>query len=86
MLAFFKLAAVSVNRQRTFRTVVAAHLVAVGIIFLAMMSRRCGPLTLGNVLLIAGIIEGALLIGAHIGPGTLGVIILRKGEAANVAP
>ena len=63
MLAFFKLAAVSVNRQRTFRTVVAAHLLAVGIIFLGMMGRRCGPLTLGNVLLIAGIIEGALLIG-----------------------
>ena len=26
------------------------------------------------------------VIGAHIGPGTLGVILLRKGEAVNVAP
>ena len=63
MLAFFTQAAVSPNRQRTFRTIVVAHLLALAIVFLGMMWKKSGPLLLGNALLIAAIIEGALLIG-----------------------
>lgn len=63
--AFFKLAAVSSSRQRTFRTVVACHLAGIGFVFAAMqLVGAWNPrLLLGNVLLVAGIVEGALLIG-----------------------
>ena len=63
MLAFFKLAAVAPNRQRTFRTLVAVHLVAMAFLLLAMLWHKATPLLTGNVLLVAGICEGALLIG-----------------------
>ena len=63
MLAFFTLAAVAPNRQRTFRLIVVAHVVALALVFVGMVWKKSGPMMLGNVLLIAGIIEGALLIG-----------------------
>lgn len=65
MWAFFTLAAVSTPRQRAFRALVALHLAMLLIVFLGMLWRRSifGPVLLGMTLLIAGIIEGALLIG-----------------------
>ena len=65
MLPFFTLAALSPSRQRTFRTLMIAHLTALGItaIGLHFLKASLRPLAVGNVLLIAGIIEGALLIG-----------------------
>jgi hypothetical protein len=63
--SFFHLAAVSPGRQRTFRYVVSAHLLVLAGCVVGM--RWQGPVPpavlLGNVLLIAGIVEGALLIG-----------------------
>ncbi len=63
MLAFFTLAARSRNRQKTFRTLLTVHLIALAFLFAAMVWRKAGPMVLGQVMLIAGIIEGALLIG-----------------------
>lgn len=65
MLPFFTLAAVSPNRQRALRTMLIAHLAALGIATLGlhMIGARARPLVVGNVLLILGIIEGALLLG-----------------------
>jgi hypothetical protein len=63
--SFFHLAAVSPGRQRTFRYVVTAHLLAMAGCAVGMRLRATLPpgVLLGNVLLIAGIVEGALLIG-----------------------
>ncbi len=63
MLAFFTLAARSRNRQQTFRTLLTIHLIALALIFLAMVWRKAGPTALGQSMLVAGIIEGALLTG-----------------------
>ncbi len=65
MRAFFTLAAVSTNRQRTFRTVVIGHLTLLLIGFFVMLLRPAlsGPVLFGATVLVAGIIEGALLIG-----------------------
>jgi hypothetical protein len=65
MLApFFKLAAVAPGRQSAFRCLVAAHLVILGGgVGLVLYMRPAGTLLLGHVVLIAGIVEGALLLG-----------------------
>src|SRR5262249_3578196 len=65
MQAFFTLAAVSNNRLRTLRAVVAGHLVLLLLVFLGMLwrSSALGHVLFGESLLVAGIIEGALLIG-----------------------
>jgi hypothetical protein len=65
MLApFFTLAAVSPGRQYTFRCLVAVHLVALGCGFgLVEANRPHGAPIVGHLLLVAGIIEGALLLG-----------------------
>ena len=65
MQAFFTLAAVAPHRQRSFRTVVIAHLVMLLILFAGMLWKPAamGPVLFGEIVLIAGIIEGALLIG-----------------------
>ena len=65
MLAFFRLAAVAPNRQRSFRTLVVAHALMLGVMIIATSWRRValGPVLLGQVLLVAGIVQGALLIG-----------------------
>src|SRR5262249_12291925 len=65
MRAFFILAAVAPNRQRSFRTLVVAHAMMVGTLLGGMLWQRtaAGPMLFGQILLVAGIIEGALLIG-----------------------
>ncbi len=62
---FFALAARSPTRQAAFRRAVAAHLVLLGGTVVAMLrqSPPAGLQLLGNVLLTAGIVEGALLVG-----------------------
>jgi hypothetical protein len=65
MLAFFTLAAVAPNRQRAFRALVVGHLVMLLILFMGLLWRPAttSPVLFGEVVLVAGIIEGALLIG-----------------------
>src|SRR5262245_54292757 len=65
MLPFFTLAALSPSRQRALRTLLAAHLAALGLTVLGLQwaGALARPLAVGNVLLILGIIEGALLVG-----------------------
>src|SRR6185437_4200635 len=58
MLPFFTLAMVAPHRQKALRVAAVAHAAA-----LAALLAGAGPLLIGNALLIAGIIEGALLIG-----------------------
>jgi hypothetical protein len=64
---FFRLAAVSPTRQRTFRCLLTTHLVvialAVGATMLKGVGRSRDTMLLGNGLLVLGIVEGALLIG-----------------------
>src|SRR5688572_24836961 len=65
MRAFFTLAAIAPNRQRTFRTLVVAHLTLLLILLAGMAWKRsvCTPVLVGQIALVAGILEGALLIG-----------------------
>jgi hypothetical protein len=65
MQAFFTLAAVSTNRQRTFRAIVVGHLALLLVGFLAILWKpgTIGPVLFGVAVLVAGIVEGALLIG-----------------------
>jgi hypothetical protein len=65
MLAFFTLAAVAPNRQRSFRALLVAHAIMLGTLVGGMSGRPwlCHPVLLGQSLLVAGIIEGALLVG-----------------------
>jgi hypothetical protein len=61
---FFKLAAVSPGRQSTFRYLVAFHLVLVTAgAGLALNVPQSATSLLGHIVLTAGIIEGALLLG-----------------------
>jgi hypothetical protein len=61
---FFTLAAVSPGRQRTFRSLVVAHLVVLACAaVVALTHRPSGGPVLGHALLVLGIIEGALLLG-----------------------
>src|SRR3954447_8278498 len=66
MLAeFFRLATVSPSRRRTFASLALGHLAALGLLLVAV---RCGAieqprLAVGNLLIVAGIVEGALLLG-----------------------
>jgi hypothetical protein len=65
MHAFFKLAAVSPTRQRAFRSLALAHLLflTLGIAVAECWTWPSTPVLIGNLLLVAGIVEGALLIG-----------------------
>jgi hypothetical protein len=65
MRAFFTLAAVAPNRQRSFRAILVGHLVMLLILFVGMVWKplTTGPVLFGEIVLVAGIIEGALLIG-----------------------
>src|SRR2546423_14077306 len=62
---FFALAAQSPARQRTFRQAAAAHVLVVAAAAWAVF--RDGPprsaATFGHLLLIAGVVEGAALVG-----------------------
>src|SRR5438552_152881 len=62
---FFALAAQSPTRQGAFRRVVVAHLLLLlGAAFALSGGKPGAPATLlGHVLLIGGIVEGALLVG-----------------------
>src|SRR4051794_11221892 len=62
---FFALAAVSPSRQKTFRLLGTAHVALLAFIVGAMHLGQTvkEPMVLGQVMLVAGIVEGALLIG-----------------------
>ena len=62
---FFALAAVSPGRQRAFRFLAAGHLLVLagGILALGRTQGLAPAVLLGNLLLVAGIVEGALLVG-----------------------
>jgi hypothetical protein len=63
---FFALAAQSPDRQRTLRWAAAVHVLALGLVFGGIGSSanpRDGAVFLGQFLLVAGIVEGALLLG-----------------------
>jgi hypothetical protein len=62
---FFALAAQSPSRQRTFRRAAAAHLCVLAGAVWALYGHGPGtpPLLLGHVLLVAGIVQGAALVG-----------------------
>ncbi len=62
---FFTLAVVSPTRRKAFLTLVAAHLATLGVLYLryALGPPTGQPMMLGNVLLIMGIVEGALVVG-----------------------
>ena len=60
---FFALAMLAPNRQRSFRRAVACHVVLVAVLAAAVF-RNAGSLpVVGQLLLIAGIVEGATLVG-----------------------
>ncbi len=61
--SFFAVAAQSPTRQRTFRKVVAAHVLALTAGAGMLLSRQISAPLLGHLLLIAGIVEGAALVG-----------------------
>jgi hypothetical protein len=61
--AFFALAALSPTRQLAFRKAVAAHLVVVAIGLVSLVYLHAPAPVLGHILLVAGIVEGATLIG-----------------------
>ncbi len=65
MNAFFTLAAVSPTRQNSLRTLAVAHVLGIAALVASAHFTRTlrSPLALGNLLLIAGVIEGALLVG-----------------------
>jgi hypothetical protein len=60
---FFALAMIAPNRQRSFRTVVAMHTGLVAALALTLLISPTALPIAGQVLLIAGIVEGAILIG-----------------------
>jgi hypothetical protein len=66
--AFFALAAQSPTRQKTFRRVVVVHLLVLSALVFGLFAQAVAPpaasrTLLGQILLVAGIVEGALLIG-----------------------
>jgi hypothetical protein len=60
---FFALAMLSPGRQRTFRALVVAHLAVLAGAVWGVLGASAGAPLLGHVLLTAGIVEGAMLIG-----------------------
>jgi hypothetical protein len=65
LVPFFVLAARSPSRQATLRRLVVAHLavLAAASFALAAQGPRSSPVLLGHLLLVAGIVEGAVLVG-----------------------
>lgn len=62
---FFELAARSLSRQKTFRQLLAMHLIVVAgtLIVCGLSPERKLTIFLGQALLLSGIVEGALLLG-----------------------
>jgi hypothetical protein len=60
---FFVLGMISPNRQRSFRTAVVTHLGLVSVLALILLQTPSALPTVGQLLLIAGIVEGAILVG-----------------------
>lgn len=62
---FFALAAQSPTRQYTFRRAAVAHVLVVAFMAWMLIPQRpsASPSTFGHILLIAGIVEGAVLVG-----------------------
>src|SRR3954468_7657239 len=60
---FFALGMIAPNRQRSFRTAVVAHVTLVSTLALALLYAPAALPVVGQMLLIAGIVEGALLVG-----------------------
>jgi hypothetical protein len=61
---FFRVGMLSISRQATFRRAVVVHLLLVAsMVFLVYVQGSFGAVMLGEVLLVAGIVEGAILIG-----------------------
>ena len=67
--SFFALAALSPTRQRTFRRAVVVHvlLLTAAAWPLVRQGPHGSPALLGHLLLIAGVIEGAALVGWRLG-------------------
>jgi hypothetical protein len=63
ILPFFKLAMIAPNRQRSFRTAVLAHVALVSVVAIALLRSPQALPVAGQVLLVAGIVEGAVLLG-----------------------
>ena len=65
LLHLARLAIASPSRRRTLRTMILAHVATLTllVVWAAVAGNPPEPLAIGNVLLIAGIVEGALLIG-----------------------
>jgi hypothetical protein len=60
---FFTLAMLSPNRQRAFRLAVGCHIVLVAILAVALTLNPGSLAIIGQLLLVAGIVEGATLVG-----------------------
>lgn len=60
---FFALGMIAPNRQRSFRTAVFAHVTLVSVLAIAVLRSPATLPAVGEVLLIAGIVEGAVLLG-----------------------
>jgi hypothetical protein len=60
---FFALGMIAPNRQRSFRRAVIAHVTLVSALALALLHSPAALPIIGQALLIAGIVEGAILIG-----------------------
>src|SRR5437667_27622 len=71
---FFALGMIAPNRQRSFRTAVVAHVSLVSTLALALLYVPAALPVAGQVLLVAGIVEGAMLVG--------GVVYLLVGVLA----
>src|SRR5881398_2785151 len=60
---FFVLGMIAPNRQRSFRSAVLAHVALVSVLAIAVLRSPAALPTVGEVLLVAGIVEGAVLLG-----------------------
>jgi hypothetical protein len=63
LLPFFSLAVVAPNRQRALRGAMMTHVAALSGLFFITVFTRLNAQIVGNAVLVAGIVEGALLLG-----------------------
>src|SRR6516225_7117075 len=60
---FFALAMVAPNRQRSFRVAVGLHVILTAVLATALLSNSAALPIVGQLFLVAGIVEGAVLVG-----------------------